>query len=275
MKKLDDDQKLSDISLPGTHNSGSDYGYRFLAQFVACQEYGIYHQLQMGIRFFDIRCRRAGDSKAFLLKIHHKQAYQYLSLDDVLKDLKKFFEKYPSEGVVMRLKEEYTPERTDLPSMSVMVEKYLDDSEWSELFLKDEQKIPKIQQLRGKIILLVRHIKVEKAAHLVWNDNRFMKIQDYWYGTKTEKQSRIIQHYNENKGNQSSMLRINFISLCADIGRPIPKIAKDLNGFISEKFEENSGIVVMDYPNIELVNKLISFNDFTITEDLKGQVSLC
>jgi hypothetical protein len=70
MSMLGDNVKLSSISIPGSHDTGSKYG----GMFVETQSWSIEAQLESGIRYFDIRCRREGDK----FSIYHGMLHNHL-----------------------------------------------------------------------------------------------------------------------------------------------------------------------------------------------------
>ena len=78
MARLPDSHLLSQLSLPGTHDTCALYnGFSF--GFAKCQAWALADQLNAGIRFIDIRCRHLGDRFA----IYHGVIDQRISFDDV------------------------------------------------------------------------------------------------------------------------------------------------------------------------------------------------
>ncbi len=49
--------RISEMSLPGAHNCGMDKGIPNIGSYTACQDYGVRHQLDNGVRVLDIRLR--------------------------------------------------------------------------------------------------------------------------------------------------------------------------------------------------------------------------
>ncbi|HWN67877.1 MAG TPA: phosphatidylinositol-specific phospholipase C domain-containing protein, partial [Haliangium sp.] len=92
---------LSQIDIPGTHDSGARIG----GAFVATQDMSISEQLQAGVRYLDVRLRHFEDA----LVVHHGSFYQELNFDDVLIACTDFLAAHPSETILMQVKEEYTP----------------------------------------------------------------------------------------------------------------------------------------------------------------------
>ncbi|CAM5336813.1 hypothetical protein SALBM135S_05617 [Streptomyces alboniger] len=99
------DTKLSNMSIPGTHDTLSIHG----GNWVQTQEdWGdsadtLTAQLDRGIRAIDIRARVSGNA-AFT--IHHSAYYQNANFDDVLSKAQSFLRAHPSEAIVMRLRSE-------------------------------------------------------------------------------------------------------------------------------------------------------------------------
>ena len=53
MSKVDDNKKIVELSIPGTHDSGATHSIFDVAG--KCQDLSIKQQLKIGVRFFDIR----------------------------------------------------------------------------------------------------------------------------------------------------------------------------------------------------------------------------
>ena len=78
MHSLNDDVSLSQLSIPGTHNSGARY--ETWPGTSQCQDLSIDEQLEAGVRFLDIRCCHRNNT----FRIYHGMEDQHLSFDDVL-----------------------------------------------------------------------------------------------------------------------------------------------------------------------------------------------
>lgn len=99
MIDIPDTTKISDITIPGTHDSCAfRVQYPF---FSKCQSKTITKQLNSGIRYLDIRVEKDGER----LKLVHDIAdcknpenkREKLYLDDVISDCKSFLKQNPSE----------------------------------------------------------------------------------------------------------------------------------------------------------------------------------
>lgn len=131
MKDLPDDLRISDICMPGTHDTLALTGPFIGSEIAKTQGMDLPEQLDAGIRALDIRLRLLGVNNESFLQIWHGEAEQpYFFENDVLKVLETFFAANPSETVVMRIKKEgadITPQ-PDTTFWSVLTDKLGDYS---------------------------------------------------------------------------------------------------------------------------------------------------
>lgn len=99
MREIPDDTTVTALSIPGTHNSGCVDG---LLGFAETQDLDLRDQLDAGIRFLDIRLALCEDN----LFVHHDVVYMDKSYTDVLAICSRFLKKYPSEAILMSIKDE-------------------------------------------------------------------------------------------------------------------------------------------------------------------------
>jgi 1-phosphatidylinositol phosphodiesterase len=148
MTNLPDATLVSDLDIPGTHDSGALFDSPYWSDTAKCQYYGIWDQLNMGVRYLDIRCRMI-DNK---FTIHHGAVYQYLNYDDVLTTCKNFLNANPNETIVMHVKEEHNAQNCSLSFQQIFAN-YVRD--YPNLFYRD-CKIPTLGEARGRIVLVRR-----------------------------------------------------------------------------------------------------------------------
>ena len=111
MSKVADSTKLSEISIPGTHGTMALHGASFLDEnLTRNQTMNLPQQLNSGIRYVDMRVKRVKDSFA----MYHGIVNQKAMFEDVLKEAIQFLKDHPTETILMRLKEETTPESGSL-----------------------------------------------------------------------------------------------------------------------------------------------------------------
>ncbi|MFZ0118959.1 MAG: phosphatidylinositol-specific phospholipase C, partial [Pseudonocardiaceae bacterium] len=99
MQDVPDDTPVTALSIPGTHDAGCTSSVLGLGQ---TQSLGINDQLDVGIRFLDIRLAHYQDN----LFVHHDVVYTDNSYADVLATCSKFLQKNPSETILMSIMEE-------------------------------------------------------------------------------------------------------------------------------------------------------------------------
>ena len=155
MKYVDDNKFLDELSIPGTHDSGTcsvDNDTEPQSSQVKCQQDYIPTQLLEGIRYFDIRLGK-GDDPGIDHGIFYllKKDGNYLHLSDVIGYFKTFLNENPTEALIM-LVSRGNDEATD-ESVTTAFAKVLDDN--PKLFYTSS-RVPTLGEVRGKIVLLRR-----------------------------------------------------------------------------------------------------------------------
>lgn len=155
MKYVDDNKYLDELSIPGTHDSGTcsvDNDTEPQSSQAKCQQDYIPTQLLEGIRYFDIRLGK-GDNPG----ICHGDFYlfkkdgDYLHLSDVIGYFKTFLSENPREALIM-LASRGNDEATD-DSVTTAFAKVMGDN--PDLFYTSSH-VPTLGEVRGKIVLLRR-----------------------------------------------------------------------------------------------------------------------
>jgi len=141
MDKVNGSSYLYELSIPGTHDSST-----WLASpgFAKCQNYNFKCQLDQGIRYFDMRVN--GNLKL----CHGTSTYNY-TLDEAVDDFKKWLEANPTETIMMQVKDEHDSDEVPGKVKSLLLKK-----EVNEIVFR-ENRVPKLDEVRGKIVLLRRH----------------------------------------------------------------------------------------------------------------------
>ncbi len=179
MSKLPDYRYLSEINIPGTHDSGTtnvEGSWNSSYNVVACQKYFIEQQLYAGIRSLDIRTAWNNDSKDMVL-IHGNKSTVCHTPDhgnsenkrfsSVIDTMIKFLEKHPKETIVMTLKIDDGDSAENRQRLGNILLKYLNDDTKAKYFYKWSEKdgasdarkdmtSPTLGQVRGKIVILSR-----------------------------------------------------------------------------------------------------------------------
>lgn len=281
MNKLKNDVKLSEINIPGTHDSGtkiSDFYFSSITdRFSKCQNLTITEQLNSGIRFLDIRLKESNKD----LLVYHGMIKQNLIFDKVLLSLKNFLNNNPTEFILLRV--ENTGEKDkdkDKIFRNVflnMLNKY-EDIIWKPC---KESSTVEISKIRGKIIFLkTKSIGSKKNYGLL--DSFFIK-QDCFNLNTDEKNiewkfEKITEFYKKCSSKKNKKICINYTSASSDRikdilksflvdSKAIPKyIAREINKknieyLKSLKEKKYFGIIVMNFTTITL-NKLIINSNF-------------
>ncbi|KAI1103976.1 PLC-like phosphodiesterase [Jackrogersella minutella] len=152
MRELHDEYLLSALSIPGTHNSPTCH---LALPSVRCQAVNVRDQLENGVRFFDIRVNVSSDSSELSL-VHSAFPISLTGtkyFKDMLDVIYSFLEANPSETLIMSVKREGTGKGTDQQLSKILKDRFYEDGRrWYT-----DPRIPKIGEVRGKIVLLRRH----------------------------------------------------------------------------------------------------------------------
>ncbi len=158
MSHVDGSKYLDELSIPGTHDSGTcsvDNDTEPQSSQAKCQQDYIPTQLLEGIRYFDIRLGK--DDKNGDPGIDHGRCYLlkkdggYMHLSDVIGYFKTFLSEKPSEALIMlvsRGNDEATDESVTTAFAKVM-------GKDPDLFYTSS-RVPTLGEVRGKIVLLRR-----------------------------------------------------------------------------------------------------------------------
>lgn len=221
MREIPNTRTLAEISIPGTHDSGT---FRLedpiKSVWAKTQEHDFRYQMDHGVRFFDIRGRVTDDNTIVL---HHGPVYLYVTLLQFINEARAFLESHPSETIIMSLKEEYDPMPGARESFAKTFEnQYFNDS----IFLKKEGNI-NLGDSRGKIVLLRRYSGGTMTGgfrNFGWRDNATftsmtngvkITVQDKYNVKYDEKKAAVDSMLNETVANKKSNdhIHINFTSL--------------------------------------------------------------
>ncbi|MDH6114513.1 1-phosphatidylinositol phosphodiesterase [Kitasatospora sp. MAP12-15] len=132
---------LSQLTIPGTHDTCSRYG----GALTQTQTLAVPDQLAAGVRFLDMRCRLING----VFAIHHGPIFQQIFFGDVLNLCQAFLAQHPGETVLMRVKQEYsTASDADFAAVFAGYQ-----AKWQGL-LWAENRIPQLGEVRGRIVVL-------------------------------------------------------------------------------------------------------------------------
>jgi 1-phosphatidylinositol phosphodiesterase len=149
MKYVDGNLTLSELTIPGTHDTGT---FRLQSLGPAkCQELKLSEQLQAGIRFLDIRVAK-GDKNDGVLWLYHGKPPLGVPLNVTFAAIADycygFLEANPSETILMSVKQEFGDSIARWFKSTI-------SSRHDQWYLGNSE-VPKLDEVRGKIVLLRR-----------------------------------------------------------------------------------------------------------------------
>ena len=246
MKNIDDNTALRDINMPGSHDTMALYSIGDLAG--QCQSLSLEDQLNLGVRFLDIRLKLNKNE----LKAVHGIVDERASFASITEKIESFVKTNPSEMIIMSVKEE-----ANASSSNISFEESLKSYLKSDIYYTSELLPNTLKEARGKVVLLSRYPNstIGIPAYEGWQDSTSFTlpndiyVQDtYKVTSKEQKQDEIISCFNE-KGHA---LKINFLSAYRTNGFPpsyAPSSANDINPWINEEISKynDRGIVLYDF----------------------------
>jgi 1-phosphatidylinositol phosphodiesterase len=253
MSRLPDSVLISQLSLPGTHNScalhdGLSFG------FAKCQSWQLADQLKSGIRFIDIRCRHVDDR--FL--IYHGVISQRMTFEELRDVCQNFLREHPSECIVMSIKKESTAERTTRS----FAETFSDATKDDEKLWYISREVPQLREVRNHIVLVDR---VGTLGGLNWDG---MQRQDEYMAPLKLKEQLIRAQFDQAITVENNQWFINFCSGTVP-GRLLTpkKYAAKSNQFtldiLNQELIEKPirlGTIVMDFPGEDLIERIVETN---------------
>ena len=253
MASVNDNTSIAALSIPGTHDSGADYGSGdfVTSPYAQCQDWSISKQLEEGIRYLDVRCRRMGT----VFTIHHGPFYQQKNFGHILNDCKAFLQKNPSETILMRIKEEHDA-GPNSESFQAIFRRY--KAQYPNIWYSGST-IPNMKTARGKIIILDN---ASIGEGINFGDGQ---MQDkYDIGDIDGKWNLIKNHLDKATNGDKNTLYYNHVSATS---APL-KSPKDMaegcnpkvNSYLSLNGKGRYGVIIMDFPTADLINLIINTN---------------
>jgi 1-phosphatidylinositol phosphodiesterase len=288
MNELGDDTKISQLSIPGTHNSGACHT---ALPSVQCQGASVTDQLNHGVRFLDIRVGKLflGENKDTDLQvIHGKFPVKIpfpLKFTDTLQEVYDFLESNRSETVIVSVKQEGsdTWDNDNDEFGKLIWDNYVNPNK-DRWYLNTD--IPRLGDARGKAMLFRRFgVKDEDlknhfgfdaswwSYNTIEDDRGHFVVQDFCEVNSAEDIPKKIEYINSlsQKAEQyirdnNDKLYVNFTSASNFFDKDCwPQSIADamLSANIDKDFKKGSGIIVLDYVESEdwrLAKKLIDTN---------------
>lgn len=264
MGELDDSRSIASLSIPGTHDSGAIYS--FGGVFGKCQTLGIPRQLDVGVRFFDIRLRLVDNE----LRVYHDFVEQKAKFSDVAKQLVQFIQQNPTEFLIVSLKEEYSPLRSEKNFSRELEAELL---RYPDFFCSADSLPENLGNARGKIYIIARYddSSMGIGCYDGWKDNTAfelngMYIQDHYKLDNTNEKFPDIAEAMDAASSGKYSLVFNFTSCYLTSGFP-PSYsgtpAGAINPWLLQKISEADGplgILICDFMTSELSQSIIGRN---------------
>ncbi|KAL2084394.1 hypothetical protein ACEWY4_019912 [Coilia grayii] len=257
MRSIDDHKKISDITIPGTHDTMALHG----GPAAECQAWSLADQLRAGIRYLDLRVFALDHT----LYIMHGVVYQHTTFTTVLSTIRTFLKQYRSEAVFVRVK----PDLFDKDMVEGMVAELIagDQDVWVK------SVTPRMGDVRGKIVLLQKD-SFKLGIPILGTD----KKGDYEVTHIGEKERKIETHLQEaerdcgggdyvvlsySSGTGIGTLEGMFLTPKRVAEKIDPWFYGYLNGLHLRK-GSCLGIIAMDFPGLDLIQTVINLNPKSI-----------
>uniref|UniRef100_A0A3B3QCL7 Si:dkey-266f7.9 n=2 Tax=Paramormyrops kingsleyae TaxID=1676925 RepID=A0A3B3QCL7_9TELE len=251
MASVPDSRPLSEVTLPGSHNTMARYG----GAPTRCQSWPLALQLRAGVRFLDVRVRHVKGN----LTIHHGVVYQRAHFGDVLEDVAAFLHERPTEAVLMRLKEEFSETNDIYGSVVSYIHRY---AHWNLLW--HSRLVPTMVQARGKLIILqdfvgpdlgMRYGSLDIADE--WKVPTFLHLPAKW--------ETVRKHLGAAEAGNKAQMFLTYSSGAGIFAYPI-SVARHINAQLLDHLALRAGkprrygILAMDFPAAPLLQTIINFN---------------
>lgn len=195
MRSLPDNILISEINLPGTHDSAAISAYSKTP--FACQNISVIDQLRYGIRLLDVRLKMITDGANFSFVTCHGDTSinEYQGFPSLMDECKSFLSTYPSETIVMSLKvDDWYNSGSNQPNALNALKTLLHTYP-----VTTSASLQKLMDVRGKIVLFNRiNLDLElgtpislpdntEGANLNNSTNRYFSVyvQDKYQGLST------------------------------------------------------------------------------------------
>ncbi|XP_071355510.1 1-phosphatidylinositol phosphodiesterase [Trachinotus anak] len=250
MASIPDDQPLSEVTMPGTHNTMALYG----GVYAECQTWSLASQLQAGVRFLDVRVRHVNGN----LTIHHGVSYQRAHFGHVLEGVADFLQEYPSETVLMRIKEEFSETNDIYGAVVDFIHRY---AHWDLLW--HSRLVPSMGEARGKLIVLqdfsgpdlgMRYGSLNIADD--WKVPTLLHVKEKWQS--------VYEHLEAAPAGDRARIFLTYSSGAGVFAYPravAQRINAQLYDYLRAKTDLNQrlGIICMDFPAAPIIQTIIDF----------------
>ena len=257
LKDIDNQTHLSQMTIPGTHDSCSLFGINS----ARTQSWTLNDQLDAGIRYLNLKLRIVNNK----LRAYHAFVDQKETLDSILKIVFKFLEKNATECVIMEINSENTP-LNSTKSFAELYEEYIQN--YKNKIIEYDNKDITLGELRGKLyIIKAFEGKLDEIPGIFsqndlqfgsgWDINKKEnKIKEFFNRVISLESNNENNNFITNKEEDKKNLYIAYISYL----KITPYGAASRLNNLVKKYSGRLGIVNSDYPGEDLINHLIQQN---------------
>jgi len=245
MAKVPDDKNVSEMFIPGTHDTMADEG----GDLAECQSWSLQKQLESGVRGLDIRLKHDGDS----LLCFHGIVDLHKDVNEVVSTCEAFLTAHPKEAIFMRVKKE-GEDGTHEATFDALFHKFLTKP---ELWDFKESGFHDLATHRGKVCTIALASSLELYQQP-------LDVQDHYNtGDADEKCGKIMEH--ATKERPAGTMFVNFTSCVGKDGAMCFKapgsIAYEVNKKVMDaKDQLKPGMYLMDFPGNKLIKDIIGLN---------------
>ena len=246
MKDIPDETKISEMTIPGTHDSCSLFG-------ICCartQTWTLVEQMKAGIRFFDIRLRRINDT----LRAYHGFVDQKETFDTILAYAFDFLEKNPTETIMMEVISEYDPKNCT-KSFAQLYDEYT--RSYTDKIVPYENKDTVLGKIRGKLFVIkIFEGRTSSIPNFLIQNEWTVNIRCHM----NNKKRRIKENFHRAISINNNKIFLNYLSASSDYAMMTPYTAATKCNEIAMRYHGRMGIVMADYPGEDFIKHLINQN---------------
>lgn len=246
MKDIPDNTRLSQMTIPGTHDSCSLFG-------ICCartQTWTLVEQMRAGLRYFDIRLRRIDNT----LRAYHGFVDQKETFDHILIYAFDFLDKNPTETIIMEIISEYDPKN----STKSFRELYEDDTKsYNDKIVSYNNKDITLGEIRGKLLVVkVFEGSTSRIPNFLIQNSWSVNFRCYM----NKKKRKIKENLHRAIAINDNQIFLNYLSASSDYAMMTPYTAAKQCNEIPMRYHGRLGIVLADYPGEDLIEHLINQN---------------
>jgi len=277
MGKLDGSRSLSEINIPGTHDSATQF--IFPSYFLQDQDSQATAQLENGYRYLDVRVALDGDG----LKMVHAFGTcrtgaalwsRALSYDDFCDAALTFLSAHPTETVIFCVKPEKSGDDPTAVCARIEARAAAEPDKWYTA-----NTIPTLDEARGKIVLCRRYagalgldfdwidqgdstVLADPIESHAINESQSVYVQDRYHYAVADKWQ-AVRYTLDNCPADGNAFSLNFLST-AQGKLPHPRaFAREMNALFADYQLEKDGhygIILFDFASPELARQVVESN---------------